>query len=311
MSGMCYWIIAPIARSNGGSVGEIKKHVFHATGLHAWPRQPGFPHDRRSSSSISNTSIYPSEFYKDCKSHISVEFKNRNHNPSVCKLILLNSQTSRTATCTSHFTNTRSCIVPTASPQTEKFQYLNPYVKPSRNHDIHNSTLLNSQTLQTTGLTHYFFSIITSSIISHPNVRSQDLNPCNSFEITNLPRQPQKSGRFISNTPNLSSQNSSHLPAKIWPLIPLISLSRNNQNVLSSKPQTHLSPLPALSLEQTRAQTAVRGVQMVVGNSVVWQRSVHPELETLCRYCTYRASGSSSSRVFRTHEWRSCCDLCH
>ena len=63
---------------------------------------------------------------------------------------------------------------------------------------------------------------------------------------------------------------------------------------------------------QTRAQTAVRRVRMVLGNnSVVWQRSVHPGLETLCRYCTYQASRSSSSRVCRTHEWRSCWDLCH
>ena len=72
--------------------------------------------------------------------------------------------------------------------------------------------------------------------------------------------QPQKSGRFISNTPILSSQNSSHLPAKIWPLIPLISLSRNNQNVslytictriqTKSKPQTHLSLPPAFSFTQ-------------------------------------------------------------
>ena len=72
--------------------------------------------------------------------------------------------------------------------------------------------------------------------------------------------QPLKSGRFISNTPNLSSRNSSNLPAKIWPLIPLISLSRNNQNVLfsticthiqtKSNPQTHLYLLPALSFKQ-------------------------------------------------------------
>jgi len=88
--------------------------------------QPGFPHDRCSSSSISNTPLKPSEFYKDCKSHISVEMNNCNLNTSVCNTILLNSPTSQTATCTSHFTNTRSCIVPTASHQTEKFQYLNP-----------------------------------------------------------------------------------------------------------------------------------------------------------------------------------------
>ena len=61
---------------------------------------------------------------------------------------------------------------------------------------------------------------------------------------------------------------------------------------------------------QTRAQTAGRGVQMVLGdNSVMWQRSVHPGLETRCRYCTHQASSTSSSRVCRTRDWRSCGDL--
>ena len=102
--------------------------------------------------------------------------------------MLLNSQTSRTATSPSHFTNTRSCIVPTASHQTENFQYLNPYVNPSRNHIISNSTLLNSQTQQNTDPTRYFFSIITSSIIFHHNVKSQDLYPCVSVDITDFPK---------------------------------------------------------------------------------------------------------------------------
>ena len=61
---------------------------------------------------------------------------------------------------------------------------------------------------------------------------------------------------------------------------------------------------------QTRAQTAVRGVQVVLGNnSVMRQRSVHPGLETHCRYCTHQASSTSSSRVCRTRDWRSCGDL--
>ena len=62
--------------------------------------------------------------------------------------------------------------------------------------------------------------------ISVPNIHSKS--------------QHQKSGRFISNTPHLSSQNSSNLPAKIWQLIPLISLNRNIQNVLFSTICTHI-----------------------------------------------------------------------
>ena len=171
--------VVPLERS--------KNHVFHATGLYAWPRQPGFLHDRCSSSSFSNTSIYPSDFYKDCKSHILIEIENRYLNPLVCNLILLNSQTSQTATFPSHFTNTRSCIAPTSFHQTENLQYFNTYAKSSHcnhNHTTSKSTLPNSLTTQNIGSTQYFLSIIISSIIFHHHVKSQDLHPCHSVDIT-------------------------------------------------------------------------------------------------------------------------------
>ena len=179
-----------------------KNHVFHATGLHAWPRQPGFPNDR-CFHLTKNTSTHTPELFWAQKLFPASE------------------------------------IMFISCPAT----HFLPDLFPKSSHKFCSQTTIPPENCN---------NKLTSEMqpflgqISVPNIHSKS--------------QHQKSGRFISNTPHLSSQNSSNLPAKIWPLIPLISLNRNIQNVLfsticthiqtKSNPQTHLSLLPVHSFKQ-------------------------------------------------------------